>query len=76
MTNADHWERKCLNRCGNPDSLYPAGYEDNSKPPEHEKAIHWKSKRQVCCEWCHECGARLRVVLDGELWCDKCQGYK
>jgi len=28
-TDADYWERKCLNIGGNPDSLYPAGYKDN-----------------------------------------------
>ena len=27
--DADHWERKCLNMGGSPDSLYPPGYKDN-----------------------------------------------
>ena len=42
---------------------------------KHRKRVT-KSGRQVCCQWCHECGAKLREVLDGELWCDTCQGYK
>lgn len=28
------------------------------------------------CKLCHECGAELREVLDGEEWCDKCKEYK
>jgi hypothetical protein len=28
------------------------------------------------CGHCHTCGARLRVVLDGEEWCDRCGAYR
>ena len=32
--------------------------------------------RQTCCYYCHTCGAELRNVLDGELWCGTCQHYR
>jgi len=25
---------------------------------------------------CHRCGAQVRIVLDGEEWCDICQRYQ
>jgi hypothetical protein len=28
------------------------------------------------CGHCHTCGSRLRVVLDGEEWCDRCGAYR
>jgi len=28
------------------------------------------------CGRCHECGAKLRNVLDGEEWCPTCQSYR
>lgn len=28
------------------------------------------------CSNCHQCGARLRCVLDGEEWCPQCQQYR
>lgn len=28
------------------------------------------------CRRCHECGAELQRVLDGEEWCPGCQAYK
>lgn len=28
------------------------------------------------CGHCHECGAKLQIVLDGEEYCPKCQAYR
>lgn len=28
------------------------------------------------CKHCHSCGTKLRIVLDGEEWCDVCQTYR
>lgn len=28
------------------------------------------------CGRCHECGTKLRSVLDGETWCDTCKAYR
>ena len=28
------------------------------------------------CGHCHECGNPLRIVCDGEEWCDTCQAYR
>lgn len=28
------------------------------------------------CGHCHTCGGRLRSVLDGEEWCDRCKAYR
>lgn len=28
------------------------------------------------CSHCHQCGAKLRTVVDGEEWCPKCQTYR
>jgi len=28
------------------------------------------------CGRCHTCGEPLRLVLDGEEWCDDCQTYR
>ncbi len=28
------------------------------------------------CGRCHECGHKLRTVLDGEEWCDHCGQYR
>jgi len=28
------------------------------------------------CGHCHECGAELKKVLDGEEWCPVCNEYK
>lgn len=28
------------------------------------------------CGRCHTCGHELRVVLDGEEWCDVCSAYR
>ena len=28
------------------------------------------------CGKCHACGSSLRIVLDGEDWCPKCQDYR
>lgn len=28
------------------------------------------------CGFCHDCGAKLRHVLDGEEWCDGCKAYR
>lgn len=28
------------------------------------------------CGRCHDCGAPLRVVLDGEEWCPRCRDYR
>jgi hypothetical protein len=28
------------------------------------------------CGRCHECGEKLRTVLDGEEWCDRCGEYR
>lgn len=28
------------------------------------------------CKHCHECGTKLRQVLDGEEWCPKCEQYR
>jgi hypothetical protein len=28
------------------------------------------------CQKCHVCGTQLRIVLDGEEWCSKCQAYR
>lgn len=30
----------------------------------------------INCGRCHECGTTLRVVLDGEEWCDVCRQYR
>lgn len=30
----------------------------------------------MACEKCHKCGAQIRIVLDGEEWCDSCQSYQ
>lgn len=39
---------------------------------KHKKNI---ADRQTCCKYCHKCGGQLRTVLDGELWCSKCERY-
>jgi len=31
--------------------------------------------RRTYCGRCHDCGTRLRRVLDGEEWCDRCETY-
>jgi len=41
----------------------------------HERRVNGAG-RQICCRQCHECGNELRSVLDGELWCDTCGGYR
>lgn len=65
------------------------GYEVNAKtlkaavyfastgkhPFNHEQVVN-RADRQTCCRFCHTCHSLLREVLDGELWCDKCQGYQ
>lgn len=28
------------------------------------------------CLRCHKCGKLIRIVLDGEEWCDSCQSYQ
>ena len=28
------------------------------------------------CGHCHTCGTKLRTVLDGEEWCDRCGQYR
>ena len=28
------------------------------------------------CNNCHTCGSKLKDVLDGESWCDKCKQYR
>jgi len=28
------------------------------------------------CGHCHECGTKLKQVLDGEEWCPKCAQYR
>ncbi len=28
------------------------------------------------CQRCHQCGTRLRLVLDGEEWCPTCQTFR
>lgn len=28
------------------------------------------------CGRCHACGAKVRLVLDGEEWCDECERYQ
>lgn len=28
------------------------------------------------CRKCHTCGTQLRIVLDGEEWCDECKTYR
>ena len=28
------------------------------------------------CGHCHTCGTKLRMVLDGEEWCDRCGAYR
>ena len=28
------------------------------------------------CGYCHTCGTKLRIVLDGEEWCPKCGVYR
>lgn len=28
------------------------------------------------CGRCHKCGAKVRIVLDGEEWCSACQRYQ
>ena len=33
-------------------------------------------RRETMCGKCHDCGASLRSVLDGEEWCDTCQAYR
>ena len=30
----------------------------------------------MSCKSCHTCGTAVRVVLDGEEWCDTCQTYQ
>ncbi len=30
----------------------------------------------MSCKTCHTCGTALRIVLDGEEWCDTCQTYQ
>ena len=44
-------------------------------------AIH--SQQQRCNELdcahsmkCHSCGGRVRIVLDGEEWCPRCETYQ
>lgn len=34
------------------------------------------AKTKQYCGHCHECGAKLRVVLDGEEWCSVCRQYR
>lgn len=42
---------------------------------QHARRVNG-SGRQDCCHACHECGGWLRQVLDGELWCGKCEAYR
>ena len=28
------------------------------------------------CGYCHKCGTKLKLCLDGEEWCFKCKEYK
>lgn len=42
---------------------------------QHARRVNG-SGRQVCCFTCHECGGWLKTVLDGELWCGKCEAYR
>lgn len=28
------------------------------------------------CGYCHSCGMKLQIVLDGEEWCSECQQYR
>ena len=30
----------------------------------------------MSCKSCHTCGTTVRIVLDGEEWCDTCQTYR
>lgn len=30
----------------------------------------------INCGRCHDCGRPVRIVLDGEEWCDNCQKYQ
>ena len=30
----------------------------------------------MSCESCHTCGTPVRIVLDGEDWCDTCQTHQ
>jgi hypothetical protein len=31
---------------------------------------------QAKCSHCHECGTRLKQVLDGEEWCPTCSSFR
>ena len=70
--SADYWERKALNKCGSPDSLYPPGYVDTR---EEDKMASVPCR---CCKEpvfdpgrCEECERRhekkAELIEEGRL---------
>ena len=58
-----------------PDRSTPKG----RKAIQEAIATHHQRCSELDCAHsmkCHGCGNRVRIVLDGEEWCDKCQTYQ